>query len=203
MTNSGSGPRRSGQTRSDVTRARILDAALRVLVQRGYAHTSTLAIQAEAGVSRGRLLHHYPSRDTLLAAAVEHLARNRIEEMSALDDWPIDPADRIGPAIDYGWTTFHQPYFVASMELWIAARTNEHLRTALVPSERELGPVVRHTVSGLLGPELSSRPRFSELYPVLLSSMRGVATTYLIDRRNPATDPHLALWKDLTAQYLL
>ncbi|MFW0784134.1 TetR/AcrR family transcriptional regulator [Gordonia sp. CPCC 206044] len=189
--------------RGDLSRTRILDAAIRVLVERGYANTSTLAIQAEAGVSRGRLLHHYPSRDKLLMAAVDHLARTRIEEMPAQVEWPDDPAERIGPAVDLGWSTFHQPYFVASMELWIAARTNEALRSALVPTERQLGPTVRRAVAGFLGPELTSRPRYPELFPLLLSSMRGVATTYLIDRRDPTTDPHLQLWKAMTALYLL
>ncbi|MGC4962036.1 TetR/AcrR family transcriptional regulator [Gordonia sp. DT218] len=191
------------QQRGDRTRTRILDAAIRVLVDRGYSGASTLAIQAEAGVSRGRLLHHYPSRDKLLMAAVDHLARTRIESMPAQVDWPHDPAQRIGPAVDLGWTTFHQPYFVASMELWTAARTNEALRDALLPTERRLGPTVRQAVAGFLGPELASRPRYPELYPLLLSSMRGVAATYLIDRRDPTTDPHLDLWKAMTATYLL
>ncbi len=191
------------QQRGDATRTRILDAAIRVLVDRGYAHTSTLAIQAEAGVSRGRLLHHFPSRDKLLMAAVDHLARTRIQEMPAQVEWPKNPAARIGPAIEIGWSTFHQPYFVASMELWIAARTNEQLRSALLPTERRLGPIVRQAVAGFLGPELTARPAYPDLYPVLLSSMRGVATTYLIDRRDPTTDPHLPLWKAMTATYLL
>lgn len=191
------------QLRGDRTRTRILDAAIRVLVDQGYARASTLAIQAEAGVTRGRLLHHYPSRDKLLMAAVDHLARTRIEEMPSQVDWPSDPADRIGPAIDLGWSTFHQPYFVASMELWTAARTNERLRSALVPTERRLGSTVRQAVAGFLGPELTSRPSYPELYPLLLSSMRGVAATYLIDRRDPTTDPHLELWKAMTRTYLL
>ncbi|MDF3281234.1 TetR/AcrR family transcriptional regulator [Gordonia sp. N1V] len=191
------------QRRSDLTRATILDAALRVLVERGYAHTSTVAIQAEAGVSRGRMLHHYPSKDALLMAAVGHLARTRLAELPFGIDWPDDPVERISQATEVGWSTFHQPYFVASMELWIAARTNEALRTALLPTEREIGATVRSAVDGFLGPELTSAPGYAALYPVLLSSMRGVATTYLIDRRDPRTDPHLELWKRMQRKYLL
>ena len=43
------GPRESKGTRS---RNHILDAALEVLIDRGYAQASTLAIQEAAGVSR-------------------------------------------------------------------------------------------------------------------------------------------------------
>lgn len=197
------GAPRARQQRSGVTQTRILDAAIRVLVDRGYAAASTVAIQNEAGVSRGRLLHHYPSRDVLLMAAVGHLARTRIAELPSHVEWPADPVERIALATDVGWSTFHQPYFVASMELWVAARTNANLRTALLPTEREIGQTVRRAVAGFLGPELTASPRYAALYPLLLTSMRGAATTYLIDRRDPLTDPHLPLWRDLTRTYLL
>ncbi|MEP9393096.1 TetR/AcrR family transcriptional regulator [Gordonia sp. VNK1] len=191
------------QRRSDETRTLILDAALRVLVERGYAHTSTVAIQSEAGVSRGRMLHHFPSKDALLTASVGHLARTRIAELPAQIDWPEDPVERISAATDLGWSTFHQPYFVASMELWVAARTNESLRTVLLPAEREIGRTVAAVVADFLGPTLTSAPRYPELYPILFSSMRGAATTYLIDRRDPTTDPHLVLWKRMQQDYLI
>ncbi|ATD71861.1 MULTISPECIES: TetR/AcrR family transcriptional regulator [Gordonia] len=203
MTTSPGGARPAVQQRSGVTRTRILDAAIRVLVERGYSGASTVAIQNEAGMSRGRLLHHYPSRDALLMAAVGHLARTRIEELPSRVDWPDDPIARISLATDVGWSTFHQPYFVASMELWVAARTNENLRTALLPTEREIGKTVREAVAGFLGPELTASPRYADLYPILFTSMRGAATTYLIDRRDPRTDPHLPLWKDMIRVYLV
>ncbi|MDV6311168.1 TetR/AcrR family transcriptional regulator [Gordonia amicalis] len=86
MTTPPGGARPAVQQLSGVTRTRILDAAIRVLVDRGYSGASTVAIQNEAGMSRGRLLHHYPSRDALLMAAVGHLARTRIEELPSRVD---------------------------------------------------------------------------------------------------------------------
>lgn len=194
------GLRSAKSTRS---RTLILDAAIDVLVARGYSKASTLAIQEAAGVSRGKLLHHFPSRDDLLMAAVHHLALGRIDELRKTIDWPDDPIERISMGVETGWSTFHQPYFVASMELWTAARTNERLRSTLLPAEKELGPTVRAAVASFLGPELTAAPRYGELYPILLSSMRGAAIPYLLDRRNPQDDPHLPLWKQLTADYLL
>jgi AcrR family transcriptional regulator len=54
---------------------------VRALVERGYTGTTTVTIQELADVSRGRLLHHFPSRDALLVAAAEHPAVERINEM--------------------------------------------------------------------------------------------------------------------------
>src|SRR4051812_25187402 len=50
-----SAARRPQAERSQETRTRILDAAVELLVAEGYARANTLAIQAKAGVSRGRL----------------------------------------------------------------------------------------------------------------------------------------------------
>lgn len=59
------------------TRLSLLDAARRVLQTQGAA-LSLDAVAREAGVSKGGLLHHYPSREALLSAlALDLLARFR------------------------------------------------------------------------------------------------------------------------------
>ena len=68
--------------RTATSRARILDAAVACLVESGYRGATTLRIQARAGVSRGRLLHHFPSRDELLVAASRHLTVQRLQRSS-------------------------------------------------------------------------------------------------------------------------
>nr|WP_256788190.1 helix-turn-helix domain-containing protein [Frankia sp. AvcI1] len=79
-------PRRTQRQRRASSRELILDAAVRGLFEDGYARTTTVAIQTRAGVSRGRLLHHFPSREDLLVAAAQHLAGERIEESGAPPD---------------------------------------------------------------------------------------------------------------------
>ena len=47
------------------TRQKILDAAQRVVMERGFASASVDAIQEEAGISRGTFFYHFPSKDDL------------------------------------------------------------------------------------------------------------------------------------------
>ena len=54
--------RRSQKERSSETQARLLDAAVTLLHERGLAGTSTHDIAEAAGVSRGALTHHFESR---------------------------------------------------------------------------------------------------------------------------------------------
>lgn len=177
-----------------------------LLVERGYSGTTTVAIQERAGVTRGRLLHHFPSRDAVLVAAAQHLANAQIAEMEhwfeRIDDPDPGGGARIDRAIQQLWNTFRQPYFWAAMELWSAARTDDGLRDELEASERRLGRAIQNVVATMFGPVHGSHPQFDNVRDLLFSSMRGVALTYSFVERDPDTDPHLALWRSITRRLL-
>ncbi|GAA1202246.1 TetR/AcrR family transcriptional regulator [Prauserella alba] len=190
---------RSREERSADSRELILNAAVDCLVDSGYAGASTLAIQARAGVSRGRLLHHFPSRDGLLVAAAQHLANRRLRETEirvsdALAGHPEGP-ERVDRCIELLWATFHEPHFWAAVELWTAARTNEALASALRPAERQLRESIRAVTDRIWGPWVREHPRYDELRELLFTSMRGAALPYAFESRDPAADRHVEVWK--------
>lgn len=198
---------RNQELKTLASRERILDAAVQCLIEHGYAGASTLRIQQVAGVSRGRLLHHFPSRDELLVGAVKHLASTGLGSFAVEHTSAITAADRdesrIDQAVAQMWTHFQQPYFWASVELWIAARHNESLRDALGPAEDELASSVRVTLDSLFGPYFVAHPNYRMLTNVLVSSMRGsaLATTFS-DRRSAGSTRQLREWQS-TARVLL
>jgi AcrR family transcriptional regulator len=175
-------------------------------VEDGYSGITTTGIQERAGVSRGRMLHHFPSRDVLLVAAAEHLARERVREVvDRLDTQAtsqLDRSERIRALVDLMWQTFHEPHFAAALELWTAARTSPEIAQALLPGERLLGEVIRATLDRLWGTELAEHPRFPLVRELLLTSMRGAAVTYAFRSRDPRTDPHLESWADVATTLL-
>ncbi|MGY1807749.1 TetR/AcrR family transcriptional regulator [Blastococcus sp. SYSU D00669] len=209
MTALPTGPPAPGSARARRTadsRALILEAAVTCLVEDGYAGASTLAVQARAGVSRGRLLHHFPSRGELLVAAAEHLVTTRLTELrdraaALMADQPTGP-ERVDRALDLMWATFQEPPFWAAMELWVAARTDAELRVALRAQERRLRAAIGAVADEIWGPEIAAAALYAELCELLFTSMRGVAIVYAFEERPPATDPHVALWKRLARRYL-
>lgn len=56
-------------------RTEILDAALRVIDQNGVTSVTFEAVAEEAGLTKGGLLYHFPSRDELLYALNDYLAQ--------------------------------------------------------------------------------------------------------------------------------
>ena len=190
------------EARSRATQQHILDSAVEVLIELGYSGASTLKIQERAGVSRGRLLQQYPDRDTLLVAAVQHIAEARVTSTMSRDDWPTGAADRIDAAVAAMWSTYHEGYFWAATELWLAARSNARLAEALAPKEQALGGAIRAAVDEMFGPELTMRPGYADLREILNTSMRGVALTYAFDPRDHSLDPHVGMWQALARREL-
>ena len=75
--------------KSKKSRARIRVAAAKVIERDGAGRLTLEKVAAEAGVSKGGLLYHYPSKDALLQGLLDHLLENRaglIEGLSSPDD---------------------------------------------------------------------------------------------------------------------
>jgi AcrR family transcriptional regulator len=64
--------RRSQAERSAEMRARIAKAAYEVIAERGHSAFRTAAVLAHAGVSQGAMLHHFPTKEAITLAAIEH-----------------------------------------------------------------------------------------------------------------------------------
>jgi AcrR family transcriptional regulator len=186
-------PPRTQRERSQHTREQVLEATVACLAEHGYAATTTLKIQELAGVSRGRLLHQYPSRDALLIDAVQYIAAKRYRLIAGRADHLAGP-DRIEGAIRMLWSSFDGTLFWAALELWLAARSNTALQSALAPAERRLGQVIRDLADLLFGWEHTRHQLYPLIRDQLVESMRGVALTYAIEPRMPETDPHLKRW---------
>lgn len=203
----GPGRRRPQSERSQESRTRILDATAALLVEEGYARTNTLAIQARAGVSRGRLLHQFPSKEELLVAAAHHVWEVRLAEnqraVASLPSGFEARGARIDAVIEMIWSTFHLSYFWAATELWVAARTEPALADVIGPAERRLGRAIWTSMDDLFGVDVTAHPMYPMVRHTLFTSMRGVALTYAFDQRDPLTEPSLKSWRQLASAVLL
>ena len=185
------------EERSAAMRLRLLDATIESLAEKGFGATTTLEVQQRAGVSRGALLHHYASRMELMIAAVEHLTRERLAALHALAAQAPPRAGRIEWAVRVLWTeTFEGPLFTAALELWLAARNDVELRTALVPLERSLGAAINEVAAEVFGPAVATHPQFATVLEIYLDAMRGAAARQVL--RSPNSDERLlAGWTQL------
>ena len=178
------------EERSRAMRARLMDATVECLVEVGFGRTSTTLISERAGVSRGAQLHHFPTKNALVVAAVEHLTEVRGAELGAAAA-AVPAAHRTRDVLRMLGDHFASPVFIAALELWVAARTDPALLAAVEPLEQRVGRETHRMTVELLGAD-ESRPGVRELVQATLDLVRGLGLAATISddtrRRNRILD---------------
>jgi AcrR family transcriptional regulator len=208
------GPRTQQQRREETRRA-LLDATVESLIEVGFARTTTLEVQRRADVSRGALLHHFPSKAELLVAAVDHLAEKRAAEMKQLaallpperperadaaagPDQPAAGGDaRTGAVLDLLWQCFSGTFFKVSMELRTAARTDPELRAVLTVAERKLRDRIVAQSRSLFGRTVAEHAGLERALDLTLQLMIGAAMTSVLHGESSRLDVLIDDWKAL------
>lgn len=177
------------------TRARLLDATITCLVAHGYGKTTTGRIAEVAGVSRGAQLPYFRSRADIVTAAVAHLAEQRIAAFAAR----AGDAPSLEWCLDVLWEEHQGPIFEASLELWVASRTDPELRAQLVRVEREVALAIARTARSAFG-EAADRPGYTQDIVHALATVRGLA---LLQVSNGTSRRALARHWQHTREHLL
>ena len=161
------------------TRARILDAAMRLFAEVGY-HAANNAMIADASkLTRGAMLYHFSTREELVEAAIAHieLERARLFEQAAAATPGMDAAEH---AIDAYWSLLHEIPFIAFAELEAAARTDPMLRERLAAAQSAFDRAQVGDRFGALA-QAGADPRFQtsrDLARFLLEGLAKGAMTY-------------------------
>ncbi len=178
--------------KSAMTRDTILDAALDCFINIGYASTTTAKIADRAKVSRGAMLHHFPSKTELIQAAVEYLhgkllfryAKSIDEAIgeAAAHTLPVDERNRRG--LRGYWNYLSSDLFIAYHELCVAGRTDPELQHILEDSILRFDENVAQSSSQLF-PEWAER---GELYDLAMDIsrflMQGMAVSQIVTRKD-------------------
>ena len=172
--------------KSAMMRDTILDAALECFISIGYANTTTARIAEKAGVSRGAMLHHFPSKTELMQAAVEYLHGKLLElyagsiEKVSLD-LPVDERNRTG--LQGYWNYLSSDLYVAYHELCVAGRTDPELQHILEDSIRRFDENIVDSNQRLF-PEWSERGELYELaMDITKFLMEGMAVSQIVSQK--------------------
>ena len=161
------------QDRSRATRQRLLDATIDVLAVDGWAACSVGVVAGRAGVSRGAAQHHFPTREDLITAALEHVFENLT--MRATDEADRLPPgeERIEVAVATAVEFYTGPEFKAALQVWTAAASDESLRRLILPLEGRFGAAAHSMTVHMMGVD-GSDPKVHRLVQATLDFARGL-----------------------------
>ncbi len=170
------------QTKSELTRKTILDAAVDCFFELGYRSTTTEHVSNKAGVSRGAMLHHFPTRMDLIKATVLHLNRRRLEMFVERETSTQQGAvyTRVEEGIDAYWEQLDTPVFVVFMELKMAARTDRELERVLLPALEDF-QVAWYERTRKIFPDLALSEAFERANFLTMYLLEGMAMARIIE----------------------
>jgi len=162
------------------TCGKLLDATVAVLVERGYRGTSTPEICRRAGMSRGAQVHHYPTKEALVGAAVEHMLSRRLAEVQALLAAAPSTALDLEDAAGFLWAAYTGATFYAWLELVVAARTDAALRAIVADVDARFTRKAERLCATFLMPHVADPREVAATTRLILAVFDGLATNRIV-----------------------
>lgn len=194
--------RRTHAERRSATQAAILAAALKLLIEDGYAGFKASRVAARAGVSRGAQEHYYPKKIDLIGAATRFAMEEAVRHAQSLAASAAQSSDPIEKFLADSEHFFFAPIFRALVEIMIAAHSDRALARVINPIVRD----ARHRLNGIWADTLDAagypRDKAQQFIELTHYMMRGVFLVgywlpYQIDRTAV-----MAAWRSLTPAIL-
>ena len=183
------------EIRSARTRERVLTAAISCIYEVGLQNTSTVDVTKRAGISRGAMLHHYPSKEDLLCAAYESLLT---QEAGKLRDAAGGYTNRdltLEEFIDHLWSRFSVRSFSITLDYIAAARTNAGLMKRVRQARKQYDEALEEIWEQFFaGGNLSERETKTQL-KLTISLFRGMSLQLMMHRDRSELDEMVNEWK--------
>ena len=196
--------RRTQEERSTETKKRLLEATIDYLNELGYNKTGTVEIARRAGVSRGALVHHFPSKHDLIVATAEYHWNRIAEEVRNLAMTMHGGQLSLDAFIDGIWNkVFLIRGSSATIEMIIAARTDSKLRRELVPMLNRLYSNYDEIWSQFFHNSGVSPERIEMLFDLTIELLRGMTLQRVLKDEPEYYQKFLDSWKTIIATCLI
>jgi AcrR family transcriptional regulator len=169
--------RRTQEERIEATRERLLDAALKLLSKRGYAGFRLADVSDLSGVSRGGLLHHYPSKEALVADILESIF-DRLQQRAIRQ---ISSAGDLKSVLDAVFKSAQEFFFSSEFPIYLDLVLASREGGALLQAARTRTHQQRQWIQEFWAASLNAagvqRPECEIVVALIWSTLRGLAIT--------------------------
>ncbi len=178
-------PRKLTRRGADV-RNRIIAGMITCIVRSGFEATTVEHVMAEAGLSRGSILHQFPTRLELTVATAEQAMRAVMADAQERAGAIADPFERLVQYPQIMWETHTAPHGLALTDILLAARWDTELAEALLPVTSGIEVLINAELLALA--EAAGLDDPAAYVPhgwLLLASTRGLIIEYKLDAARP------------------
>lgn len=162
----------------DITRQRLLECAFDEIHKRGFRSASLDAILDKAGVTKGALYHHFPSKLALFESVFDRLQESATRAIEKRIDTVDDPWERAQIGLEGFLEVCREPQFrrICLQEGPVALG---HERWVVAERAASFG-IVKRTVDALLD-DLGGAGELSEAYAAIFFGAIRSSSEYVAD----------------------
>lgn len=171
------------ERRRERSREEILDAARRVLLQKGIAATTLEAVAREVGVTKTALYYYYPSKDALFFELVFGLLTSQAEAVHVAVDQAKDGAGALGAIVRESVNTFAprlDDFRLAFLYGQVAGQNAVHFDAQQFARIRPLNELWYAGAARKLGDEQKRRPGRAGVEPRMMAFLAHLAAIGLL-----------------------
>ncbi|MCL2915504.1 TetR/AcrR family transcriptional regulator [Shewanella corallii] len=125
------------------TQEAFLKATLDCYVSLGYILTTTTTVAKHTGLSRGAMMHHFPSKRALVEASIDYLNKERIRVfLTEIGKLSKQSRRIVGlDGLEVYWKLVNSKLYTAYFELRMASRTDKELAQILKNADSDFEKV--------------------------------------------------------------
>lgn len=193
--------RRTQEERSEVTRQRIVQSAMRLLHQKGFRAANLQNIARGARVTLGALQHHFANRQILMERLID-------EVMAPLSDdgvvWPsanLPLEERARNFVRVAWETIYGvPSYVAAWSLFFGCKATPELFARIDANRARSDPLFFARFIAYFPEVEAQHPNPQQFAGFVFASLRGMGMLDLFDVAQDEIDGQLEVLVQVIVQ---
>ncbi len=178
-------------TKREITRTRVIKAAIRCIYRDGFhaAHTNRIAEEAE--VSWGVLQYHFGDKDGLLQAVLDHIFEDFLETLASAKLDGKDLRGRLNQLIDIAWALISKKEYRVSIAILRNAGKDKDSKINGQKQVRQWARKISQLWDKLLLDDVANSANSETARHLLFAGLRGLA-----DDINPRVRLTRKSWED-------
>lgn len=194
--------RRRQQERRAVTRSKLVDAAIKLLHQKGAAKLTTEEVAREAGLTRGAIQYHFDSPKSLMMACIIEIGDRLSGHFDVADLVKLPLPARVDKVVDGYWRGFGGENYAAFIEIAVRGRLDPEFEDAITEAIEKLEEERAVTWQEVFADTGCAPAEIISWRSTLLIMLRGMALTNMIAGHRKKMPPQIGLFKDMFRRYL-
>ncbi len=196
-------PRRTQAERSETTRKQLLDAAVKLIRKNGFGGLRTTEVADLAGVSRGALMHHFPSKHELVVAVLTYVNEVTFTlSMRRAQSARHDGGDPIDGIIKDAQDFFFGDYFFIELAIGMSDESTRRLKRETQQFARQTRFSIEATWLDTLISSGIPGQLAKDVLALTLSVVRGFSVRMLIENDPEHFSRLLGVWRKIIRQHI-